>query len=69
MKKKKKRSKLSRFCFFNETNTLLVFPVLRVQQGNTALHLAAAGNHREVSLILVENEVEMDLPNHVSVHN
>ena len=37
------------------------------QQGNTALHLAAAGNHREVALILVENEIEMDLPNYVSL--
>ena len=44
-----------------------VSPILRSQAGNTALHLAATGNHREVAEVLVENEkTERDLQNHVS---
>ncbi|XP_025103628.1 ankyrin repeat and death domain-containing protein 1A-like isoform X3 [Pomacea canaliculata] len=40
-----------------------LFRKIEFQQGNTALHLAAAGDHREVALLLVENECELDLPN------
>jgi len=35
------------------------------QQGNTALHLAAAGNFSDLTQMLISTKAEIDLPNHV----
>ena len=36
-----------------------------LQQGNTALHLAATANNKDLVQLLIDSNAEVDLPNHV----